>query len=82
MSPIRDRMRSMNASFFTTIGWCCNMPTEVMMSLVGFLTIAAGLIRMVLALRLRMVKEHTAFTSDDAIEMKLSGSEVMFHEGG
>jgi uncharacterized membrane protein HdeD (DUF308 family) len=30
----------------------------VMMSLVGFLTIAAGFVRMVLALRLRVVKEH------------------------
>ena len=34
------------------------LSAAVMMSLVGFLTIAAGLVRMVLALRLRVLKEH------------------------
>jgi hypothetical protein len=34
------------------------LSAAVMMSLVGFLTIIVGLVRMVLALRLRVVKEH------------------------
>jgi uncharacterized membrane protein HdeD (DUF308 family) len=35
------------------------LSAAVIMSLVGFLTIAAGLVRMVLALHLRVVEEHT-----------------------